>query len=143
MCRGRERYPAFTPNPLLLLLASQKWQLGFWSFCISLSLICPYCSGCRQLFLFTCSFFVFFLWRSPGDICPDAITAAKHPRSQPVCLFMFARSWFGFSFSTPHFYPENSFLKSTECWFLPLGRTPLTRSSVPLSLCLILALCSC
>ena len=30
-------------SPLLLLLTLQKWQLGFWSFCI-LSRICPDCS---------------------------------------------------------------------------------------------------
>ena len=28
VCRGHAQYPAFAPNPLLLLLALQKWQLG-------------------------------------------------------------------------------------------------------------------
>ena len=32
VCRGRAQYPAFAPNPLLLLLALQKWQLGFLGF---------------------------------------------------------------------------------------------------------------
>ena len=73
--------------------------------------------------------------------CKHCTKASQVPAG--LSLFLFAGSWFGFSFSTPNFYPEKSFLKSTECWFLPLGRTPLTRSSVPLSLCLILALCSC
>ena len=37
-CRGHAQCPAFVPDPLLLLLALQKWQLGFfWSFCI----FCP------------------------------------------------------------------------------------------------------
>ena len=35
---------------LLLLPALQKWQLGFWSFYIILSRICPSCA-CTQLFL--------------------------------------------------------------------------------------------
>ena len=73
--------------------------------------------------------------------CKHCTKASQVPAG--LRLFLFAGSWFGFSFSNPNFYPEKSFLKSTECWFLPLGRTPLTRSSVPLSLCLILALCSC
>ena len=29
VCRGHVQYPAFAPNTLFLLQASQKWQLGF------------------------------------------------------------------------------------------------------------------
>ena len=43
---------------LLLLLALQKWRLGFWSFCILLSIICPKCT-CTQLFLVPYGFSVF------------------------------------------------------------------------------------
>ena len=32
VCRGQVQYPAFAPNPLLLLLALQKWLLGFLVF---------------------------------------------------------------------------------------------------------------
>ena len=67
-------------SALLLLLALQKWQLGFWSFCILLSIICPN-YACTQLFLVPYIFFVFCCW---GDICPGASTAAKGPRCQLV-----------------------------------------------------------
>ena len=33
-CRGNEQYPAFSPYTLFSLTVLQKWQLGFWSFCI-------------------------------------------------------------------------------------------------------------
>ena len=29
VCRGHVQYPAFSPNPLILLPALWKWQLGF------------------------------------------------------------------------------------------------------------------
>jgi len=29
VCRDHVQYPVFAPNTLLLLLALQKWQLGF------------------------------------------------------------------------------------------------------------------
>ena len=32
MCRGHVQYPAFAPGTLFLLLALQKWQLGFCLF---------------------------------------------------------------------------------------------------------------
>ena len=38
--------------------ALQKWQLGFWSLCIFLSIICPNCTY-MQLFVVPYSFFVF------------------------------------------------------------------------------------
>ena len=51
VCRWHEWYPAFASDILLLLLAFQKWQLGFrWDFfvfgfffffCIFLPIICP------------------------------------------------------------------------------------------------------
>ena len=70
-------------STLLLLLALKKWQLGFWSFCILLSIICPNCSR-MWLFFFPC-FLYFVAW---GDICLGTRTIAKGPRSrsQPVSL---------------------------------------------------------
>ena len=47
---------------LILFLAPHKWQLGFWSFCILLFIICPK-GTCRQLFLVPYDFFVFCCWR--------------------------------------------------------------------------------
>ena len=49
--------PAFAPSAVFLLPALQKWQLGFWSFCILL-IICGN-SIDRQLFLVLYSFFIF------------------------------------------------------------------------------------
>ena len=37
-------------STLFLHLPLKKWQLGFWSFCILLSIICPNCS-CMWLLL--------------------------------------------------------------------------------------------
>ena len=44
VCRGHVQYPAFAPNPLLLLQTLQKWQLGFLVSLYLLSKICPSCS---------------------------------------------------------------------------------------------------
>ena len=68
---------------LLLLLALKKWQLGFWSFCILLSIICP---NCTRMWLFFFPYFLYFVaW---GDICLGTSMIAKGPRSwsQPVSL---------------------------------------------------------
>ena len=46
---------------LLLLPAPGKWQLGFWSLCILLFMICPSCTS-RQVFVVPCSLFVFCSW---------------------------------------------------------------------------------
>ena len=46
---------------LILVLAPQKWQLGFWSFYISLFIICQNCT-CEQLFLVLYSGCVFCCW---------------------------------------------------------------------------------
>ena len=60
-----------------------KWHLGFWSFCILLSRICPGCP-CTWLFLGPDGFFVFW---GGGEVCPGAGTAAKGPRPQPVSVW--------------------------------------------------------
>ena len=52
LCAGHVR------RALFLLPASQKWQVGFWSFCIFLLIICPNIAACMQLFLVPYSFFV-------------------------------------------------------------------------------------
>ena len=57
-CRGHMQYPAFALYTLLLFLTLQKWQFGFWSLFILLSIICLNCA-CRQFFLVLFSFFVF------------------------------------------------------------------------------------
>ena len=75
-------FAGILPRTLLLLPASQKWQLGFWSFCILLSIICPNCTG-MQLFLVPYSFFVSI---AGGDSCPGASPPIKGPRSQPASL---------------------------------------------------------
>ena len=73
-------YSAIVCNILLLLWIPQKWQLGFWPFCILLFIICPNCP-CTQLFLVPYSCFVFCC---AGAACPGASTAAKGPRSELV-----------------------------------------------------------
>ena len=50
-----------TRRTLLLLLAPQKWQFGFWSFCILLFIICPN-YACVQLLLVPYSFFYLFIY---------------------------------------------------------------------------------
>ena len=35
VCRGHAQYPAFATNSLFLLLALQKWQLGFFGLLVS------------------------------------------------------------------------------------------------------------
>ena len=58
---------------LLLLPAPGKWQLGFWSLCILLFMICPSCTS-RQVFVVPCSLFVFCSW---GDVCPGVSSDGK------------------------------------------------------------------
>ena len=142
MCRGSERSPAFAPNPCFCswLLRSGSWVFGLFVSC------CPWFALTVQgagsyFYSLTVSLYSVSRGAQEASVQMHCTKASQVPAG--LSLFLFAGSWFGFSFSTPNFYPEKSFLKSTECWFLPLGRTPLTRSSVPLSLCLILALCSC
>ena len=56
----RSAHPLGVMNStLLLFLTPQKWQLGFWSFCIFLFLVCT----ATQLLLVPYSFFVFCCWR--------------------------------------------------------------------------------
>ena len=70
---------------LLLLPAPQKWQLGFWSFCILLFIICPKCA-CTQLFLVPYIFFVFCCLRRRLSRCKHCSKGSQVPgfRSQPV-----------------------------------------------------------
>ena len=67
------------------LLRSGSW--GFWPFCVLLSITCPN-RACMQLFSVLSSVLFRFLdCVAQGDICPDASTVAKGPRSQvPACL---------------------------------------------------------
>ena len=48
------------PGTLLLFQKSQKWQLGFGSFCVMLFIICLICA-CLQLSLVPESFFLLLL----------------------------------------------------------------------------------
>jgi len=84
VCRGHAQYPAFATNSLFLLLALQKWQLGFFGvFLYLLFRICPNCT-CTQLLLVPSSFFLFCgSWRGAFR-CKHCSTAAEGPRSQPV-----------------------------------------------------------
>ena len=80
VCRGHgvvKKYPAFAPDTLFLPLALQKWQLGFWSFCILLSIICPNCA-CTHLFLVPHSFFVF--------CCSRIVQVQALQQRVPACL---------------------------------------------------------
>ena len=81
--RGHAQYPAFTSDPLLLLEAFQKWQLGFLVSMYLLSRIYSN-STCMQLFLVPYSFFIFCCSRRGVSRCKNCSTAAKGPRSQPV-----------------------------------------------------------
>lgn len=75
--QGPVQYQAIAPDPLLLLQAPQKQQLGFLVSLCPLSRICPNCA-CMQLFLVPDnSYFV-----APGEMCLGASTAAKGPKSQ-------------------------------------------------------------
>ena len=62
VCKGLVQYPLFAFNTLFLLRALQRWQLGFWSFHILLSIDLPQLAS-MQLFLVPYSFFVFCCWR--------------------------------------------------------------------------------
>ena len=67
-CRVHAQYLAFAPCTQFLLLALQKWQLGFFCLLYLLSRICPTWS-CTQLFLVPYSFFVFCCWRRGVSRC--------------------------------------------------------------------------
>ena len=78
VCRVHAQYPALLPTP-------QKWQLGFWSFCI-LFIICPN-GACTQLFLVPYRFFVFCCsrrrlsrWKhcSKGSQVPACLLSIRH-----------------------------------------------------------------
>ena len=66
----------------------QKWQLGFWSFCIniSLSIIFPNCTR-MQLFLAPYSFFVFCCWRRRLSRCGRKGDTFQGPRVDS-CLIL-------------------------------------------------------
>ena len=68
-------------STLLLLPTSQKWQLGFWSFCSFLFIICPSCACIPVLFLAPYCFFVFI---AGGALCSGVRIASKGPGSQSV-----------------------------------------------------------
>ena len=58
LCMGHASYLAVILSILCLFPAPQKWQLGFWSFSILLSICCLNCT-CTQLFLVPYSSFGF------------------------------------------------------------------------------------
>ena len=73
-------------STLLLFLAPKKWQLGVWSFCILLFIICPNYTCAQlfeQLFLVPYGFFVLCRWRRCLSRCKHC---SKGSRSQPVSL---------------------------------------------------------
>ena len=78
VCREHAQYPAFVTDTLFLLPPLQKWQLGFWSFCILLSIICPNCA-CMQLFLVPHSFFVFCCLRRCLSRCKHCSKVSQVP----------------------------------------------------------------
>ena len=83
-CRGQAQYPAFAPNPLLVLQALQKWQLGVIGLFVSFgSGICPN-STCMQLFLVPIS--LHFV--AQGEVCTGANIAALQQLGSQVsaCL---------------------------------------------------------
>ena len=81
VCSGHAQRPAFAPDPLLLLQALQKWQLGFVVSVYLLSRICPNCA-CKQLFLVLYSFFVFCRSRRGVSRCKNCSRGAQ----VPACL---------------------------------------------------------
>ena len=71
-CRGQAQYPAFAPNPLLVLQALQKWQLGAFGLFVSFgSGICP---NCTRMLLFLVPVSLHFV--AQGEVCTGANTAA-------------------------------------------------------------------
>ena len=81
--RGSCIVPGCHSSTVLLLPAPQKWQLGFWSFGILLSIRCPNCT-CTQLFLVPYYFFV-FCWLKAVFVQVQALQQrVLGPRSQPV-----------------------------------------------------------
>ena len=81
VCRGHAQYPAFAPDPLLLLPALQKWQLVFLVSCYLLTIILPHCR--TQAVIFSPIQFLYICCSrrgvSRGKYCS---TAAKGPGSQ-------------------------------------------------------------
>lgn len=71
------QWSAFAQTPRFLLLAFQKWQLGFL---VSVSFGSRICSNCTRLFLVPYNFFVFFSWWGGVFRCKLCSTAAKSPR---------------------------------------------------------------
>ena len=56
----------------------EKRQLGFWSFCVLLSIIC----STVHVHSYFQSFKIYLYFAARGHLCPDASTAAKGPRPQ-------------------------------------------------------------
>ena len=90
VCRGHAQYPAFAPDPLHLLQALQKWQLGFLVSLYLLSRICPNYS-CVQLLLVPYSFFVFCSLRRGVQV--QALQQCSKGCQVPACLIWAWGSW--------------------------------------------------
>ena len=75
---GANAVPCFCPSTLLLLLALQKWHLGFFICMYLLSIICPSCA-CRQLVLVPYSIFVFCCSRKSVFRCKHRALRQRLP----------------------------------------------------------------
>ena len=71
---------------LPLLPTPQKGQLGFWSFCVLLFIICLNCTNSHQLETIRnyLSLIVHLYFVAEGDIYRDSSSATKCPRLQPA-----------------------------------------------------------
>ena len=79
---GQVQFPAFSPNTLLLLLALQKWHLGFFICMYLLFIICPNCA-CRQLVLVPYSISVFCCSRKSVFRCKHRALQQRLPSPSP------------------------------------------------------------
>lgn len=70
---------------LFLLLAPKKWQLGVWSFCILLFVICPNWA-CMQLLAVTFGPFSFFVFCCSEEAFVRCKHCNQRSQAQPVSL---------------------------------------------------------
>ena len=77
VCRGHAQYPAFAPDPLILLHTPQNGSWVFWSLWIFCPEFAP--TAHAQLFLVPYGLFVFCCLR-----CIQVQALQQSPRSQPV-----------------------------------------------------------
>ena len=110
VCRLHVYYPVFAPT-------SQKWQLGFLTFCILLFIICPNCAWV-QLFLVPYRFFVFCC---SGAVSPGASTEKRFPVPRSQLVSMLSEIW-----------ERNCIEPSVESFTIPWeSRSGRTRGAFP------------